>query len=108
MMFPYVGPFTRTEQETFGAKTKFLHDPLNKAPFNPVKSLAHIEFDCHKTLFPYRFVIQEVHKFKGHQHIVCDKAIRGEFTLVLLDDEEEKGFKSVGKGFGNELVDYIA
>ena len=49
-----------------------------------------------------------MHKFKGHQHIVCDKAIRGEFTLVLLDDEGEKGFKSVGKGFGNELVDYIA
>ena len=49
-----------------------------------------------------------MHKFKGHQHIVCDKVIRGERTLILWYDEGEKGFEPIGKGFRNELVDYIA
>ena len=71
------------EIHPFRAKSEFFHNSLKEAPFDPVKSFAHIKLGCHETLLPSRFVIKEVHKFKCHQHIVYDKAIRSKRTLIL-------------------------
>lgn len=45
------------EVHPFRTETKFFHNSLNKAPFNPIKGLTNIELGYHKPLFPYRFVI---------------------------------------------------
>lgn len=89
-------------------ETELFHDSLNEAPFYSVKSLAHVELDCHISVISIPFVFEIMHYFKSSKNIVCDQSFRQKCALVLYDNFGKDGLKPICKHFCNELVNHVA
>jgi hypothetical protein len=67
-------------------KPQFLHNCLQETPLNSVKSLAHIQLQCHIALSTFHSFVHSVHGLKRHHDIIRDETPRDKCTLVRGDN----------------------
>lgn len=80
---------------------------LEIRPFDPIVTLAYIQFEGCVTLFIFR-VSQPVHALKTKNNIISNDSARDEGALVSVDHTIHNLFEPIHQRSGNNLVGDVA
>lgn len=76
-------------------KPQSVYDPLEKAPFNLIVNVAHVQFQHHKTPLLADAGAHSMESLINSQDVICDVSPRNKSTMIRRDNEYEDFLESI-------------
>lgn len=84
------------------------HYPFKKNTLNTVIGFAHVNFESHISVIPFRPRVKGVESLIGNKNVIYYKPTRNECALSWRDDVMKDLFESVSKHLSNNFIENIA